>query len=166
MVYFLGGRLTCDAQICQLQQQIGALPSTVDFLLVTMHHPPVADIQTHITVDHNPRANEIALRDVFSEMAPKMHARIAVSAGHIHNYERNVVDDVVYLVSGGGGATPYFVERTKGDLYQSLMFPNYHYVRFTLLADRLHAEMIRVQDPEADEPSFQVKDRFDILVKP
>ena len=149
-----------------IQQQLSALPPTVDFLLVTMHHPPVADIQTHITVDHNPRPNEIVLRDLFSTMAPKMHARIVVSAGHIHNYERKVVDDVVYLVSGGGGATPYYVERTKGDLYQSLMFPNYHYVRFTLLADRLHAEMIRVLDPEADEASFQVKDRFDILVRP
>jgi hypothetical protein len=47
-----------------------------------------------------------------------------------------------------------------------MMFPNYHYVRLTLLKDRLHAEMIRVSDPEADEPSFQVKDKFDILVKP
>ena len=65
-----------------IRQQLGSLPTTVDFLLVTMHHPPVADIQTHITVDHNPRPNEIALRDLFSEMAPKMHARIVVSAGH------------------------------------------------------------------------------------
>ncbi len=149
-----------------IRQQVGALPSTVDFLLITMHHPPVADIQTHIEVDHNPRPNEIALRDLLSEMAPKMHARILVSAGHIHNYERNVVNDVTYLVSGGGGAPPYFVERTKGDLYQSLMFPNYHYVRLTLLPERLHAEMVRVTDPDADEPSWQVKDKFDIPVKP
>jgi calcineurin-like phosphoesterase family protein len=148
-----------------IRQQLGALPSTVDFLLVTMHHPPVADIQTHITVDHNPRANEIAFRDLLSEMAPKMRARIVVSAGHIHNYERNVVDDVVYLVSGGGGAVPYYVERTKDDLYQSILFPNYHYVKLTLLPDRLQAEMIRVADPEAEEPVFQVKDKFDILVK-
>jgi hypothetical protein len=131
-----------------------------------MHHPPVADIQTHIEVDHNPRPNEIAFRDLLSEMAPKMHARILVSAGHIHNYERNVVNDVVYLVSGGGGAPPYYVERTKDDLYQSLMFPNYHYMRLTLLPDRLHAEMVRVTDPDADEPSFHVKDKFDIPVKP
>jgi hypothetical protein len=148
-----------------IRQQLGALPSSVDFLLITMHHPPVADIQTHITVDHNPRPNEIAFRDLLSEMAPKMHARILVSAGHIHNYERNVVNDVTYLVSGGGGAPPYFVERTKDDLYQSLMFPNYHYMRLTLLPDRLHAEMVRVTDPDADEPSWQVKDKFDILVK-
>jgi hypothetical protein len=57
------------------------------------------------------------------------------------------------------------VERAKDDLYQSIMFPNYHYVKLTLLPDRLHAEMIRVADPEADEPVFQVKDKFDIFVK-
>jgi len=149
-----------------IRQQLSALPATVDFLLITMHHPPVADIQTHIEVDHNPRPNEIALRDLLSEMAPRMHARIILSAGHIHNYERNIVNDVTYLVSGGGGATPYYVERTKDDQYQSIMFPNYHYVKLTVLPDRLHAEMIRVTDPDAAEPSWQVKDKFDILVKP
>ncbi|HVP00887.1 MAG TPA: metallophosphoesterase [Bryobacteraceae bacterium] len=149
-----------------IRQQLGALPSTVDFLLIAIHHPPVADIQTHIEVDHNPRPNEIALRDLLSEMAPKMHARILVSAGHIHNYERNTVNDVVYLVSGGGGAPPYFVERTKDDQYKSIMFPNYHYVKLTLLADRLHAEMVKLIDPEADQPVWQVKDTFDLLVKP
>ena len=148
-----------------IRQQLSALPASVDFLLITMHHPPVADIQTHITVDHNPRPNEIALRDLLSEMAPKMRARILVSAGHIHNYERNLVNDVTYLVSGGGGATPYFVERTKDDQYQSIMFPNYHYVKLTVLPDRLHAEMVRVTNPDASEPSFQVKDNFDIVVK-
>jgi len=149
-----------------IRKQIDTLPSTVDFLLITIHHPPVADFQTHITVSHNPRPNEIALRDLLSELAPKLHARVMVSAGHIHNYERNIVNDVTYLVSGGGGAPPYFVERTKDDQYQSMMFPHYHYVRLTLLKDRLHAEMVRVTDPEGDEPSFQVKDKFDILVKP
>jgi hypothetical protein len=148
-----------------IRRQLSALPSTVDFLVVTMHHPPVADIQTHIEVDHNPRPNEISFRDLLTEMAPKMHARILVSAGHIHNYERNVVNDVVYLVSGGGGAVPYYVERSKEDLYQSIVFPNYHYVKLTLQRDRLHAEMIRVLDADADEPTFQVKDTFDLAVK-
>ena len=54
---------------------------------------------------------------------------LLVSAGHIHNYERNVVEDVTYLVAGGGGAPPYYVERTPEDLYRSILFPNYHYVK-------------------------------------
>jgi acid phosphatase type 7 len=96
-----------------VSQQLEHLPRSVDYVLISLHHPPVADIQTHLEVDHNPRPNEIALRDLLSSLAPRLHARIIVSAGHIHNYERNQKDDVVYLVSGGGGAKPYFVERTR-----------------------------------------------------
>lgn len=149
-----------------LEDQVDALPASVDFVILTLHHPPVADIQQHIEVDHNPRPNEIALRDYLSKAAAKAHARFLVSAGHIHNYERAEVDGVNYLVSGGGGAPPYFVERTPQDLYQSILFPNYHYVKLTLEKDRLHAEMYRVADPEAKTLAVEVKDRFDLPVKP
>jgi acid phosphatase type 7 len=127
-----------------------------------MHHPPVADVQQHIEVDHNPRTNEIALRDYLSEAAKSTHARIVVSAGHIHNYERHVVDNVVYFVSGGGGAHPYFVERTPDDLYQSSLFPNFHYLKLTFSENAIHGEMYRVIDPEAPQLMLAVKDQFDI----
>jgi hypothetical protein len=149
-----------------IEKQIDGLPASVDFVLVTMHHPPVADIQTHLQVDHNPRPNEIALRDYLSAAARKSHTRFLVSAGHIHNYERNVKDDVVYLVSGGGGAKPYFVERTPADLYKSVLFPNYHYVKLTLEKARLHGAMYRLADPEAEKLSLALKDSFDIEKKP
>lgn len=148
-----------------IDQQIADLPPAVDFLIITLHHPPVADVQQHIEVDHNPRPNEIALKDDLSKIAARTHARILVSAGHIHNYERAVFDDVTYLVSGGGGAPPYFVERTPQDLYQSVLFPNYHYVKLTLQKDRLHAEMYRVIDPEARQLGVEVKDSFDLVAK-
>ena len=149
-----------------IEKQISGLPSSIDFVILTMHHPPVADIQKHIEVDHNPRPNEIALRDFLSKAAATSHARFLVSAGHIHNYERSVVDGVVYLVAGGGGAAPYFVERTPQDLYQSVLFPNFHYVKFTLEKDHLHGAMYRVTDPEAPALTVALKDSFDIAVKP
>ncbi|MGI9074914.1 MAG: metallophosphoesterase family protein [Bryobacteraceae bacterium] len=148
-----------------LKEQLSSLPKAVDFVVFSMHHPPVADIQTHIEVNHNPRPNEIALRDYLSAIAPQLHARFIVSAGHIHNYERQIKDDVVYLVSGGGGAKPYIVERTPEDLYKSILYPNYHYVKFTLDTDRLHAVMVRVSDPEASTPAYAVKDSFDVIMK-
>jgi acid phosphatase type 7 len=148
-----------------LIHQIQDLPRSVDFLVISLHHPPVADIQTHIEVDHNPRPNEIALRDLLAKLAPKSHARFLVSAGHIHNYERHEQDGIVYLVSGGGGARPYIVERTKDDLYQSLLFPNYHYVKFVLGPDRLQATMFRITDPEASSFQLQPKDTFEIVQK-
>ena len=149
-----------------IEKQIDGLPSSIDFVIVTMHHPPVADVQTHIEVDHNPRPNEIALRDYLSQAARTSHASFLVSAGHIHNYERNVVDGVTYLVSGGGGAPPYFVERTPEDLYKSILFPNYHYVKLTLEKDRLHGAMYRVENPEAETLNVELKDSFDLQVKP
>ena len=148
-----------------IEQQIGGLPASIDFVIVTLHHPPVADIQQHIEVDHNPRPNEIALREYLSKAAQTCQASFLVSAGHTHNYERNIVDGVMYLVSGGGGAPPYFVERTPEDLYKSILFPNYHYVKLTVEKDRLHGAMYRVENPEVDNLSVELKETFDVAVK-
>jgi len=149
-----------------IEKQIAGLPATVDFVIVTLHHPPVADFQQHIEVDHNARPNEMALRDLLSKAAQSCHASFLVSAGHIHNYERNVVDGVTYLVSGGGGAPPHFVERAPSDLYKSILFPNYHYVKLTVENDRLHAAMYRVENAEAESLTVELKDSFDIAAKP
>ncbi len=129
-----------------LDGQLKGLGKKVDFVMIGLHHPPVADIQTRIEVDHNPRPNEIALRDYLTATQPGMHAQMLVTAGHIHNYERAVVGGVTYLVSGGGGARPYEVDRTPGDLYQEKDFPNFHYVRFELGRDELKATMFRLAD--------------------
>lgn len=152
-------------QIVWLGAQLKALAPSVDFVMISLHHPPVADIQTRLHVDHNPRPNEIALRDFLSQTAPSLHAAIVVIAGHIHNYERAQVDGVTYLVSGGGGAEPYEVERTKQDLYQDINFPNFHYVRFELEANQLKATMFRLQDPDAKKLVWQEKDHFVIMKK-
>jgi hypothetical protein len=149
-----------------IEKQIDDLPPSIDFVIVTLHHPPVADIQQHIEVDHNPRPNEIALRDYLSKAARGSHASFLVSAGHIHNYERGLVDGVTYLVSGGGGAPPHFVERAPEDLYKSILFPNYHYIKLTVEKDRLHGAMFRVANPEAENLGVELKDSFDVIAKP
>jgi len=146
-----------------LTAQLQELPSSIDFVVISMHHPPVADIQTHIEVDHNPRPNELALQDFLSNLQRSTHARIIVSAGHIHNYERHILNGVVYLVSGGGGARPHFVERTPDDLYRSNLFPNYHYVKLMLERDRLQGKMYRIADPEAPQLMVQEKDSFEVV---
>ena len=148
-----------------LSRQIADLPASVDFVVISLHHPPSADIQTHIEVSHNPRPNEIALRATLSKLAAASHARFIVSAGHIHNYERHEIDHVVYLVSGGGGAKPYVVERTPDDLYQTSLFPNFNYVKFVLKNDRLQGVMYRVIDPAAPVLDVQPKDEFEVRAK-
>ncbi len=153
-----------------LDAQLKDLPKTVEFVLIGLHHPPVADLQTHIEVSHNPRPNEIALRDYLTSIEPGLKVRLLVTAGHIHNYERAEFGGVTYLVSGGGGAHPYQVERTPQDLYQDTDFPNFHYVRVEISSsllgkDELKATMFRLADPAASSPTWQEKDHFVLKAK-
>jgi hypothetical protein len=150
-----------------LESQVAGLAPAVRLVLLVMHHPPVADVQQVKLTDHNPRPNEISLAEYLKSVAPSSKARFVVSAGHIHNYERFSRDGVVYLVSGGGGAAPYQVDRTNLDLYQDAGFPNYHYVRFTLHGGRVAAEMIRLGDYAERLPKqWQTMDRFEISLRP
>jgi hypothetical protein len=148
-----------------LEAELAHLPRRVEFVFFTLHHPPVADIQTRLRVDHNPRPNEIALAEFLKDAARSSAARFVVVAGHIHNYERFLQDDIVYLVSGGGGAVPYEVERTAPDLYKGIDFPNYHYVKFTIAGGRLTGEMYRLDEAEAPSPHFTKKDTFELSVR-
>jgi acid phosphatase type 7 len=148
-----------------LDTQLKGLPKDTKFVFISLHHPPVADFQTKINVSHNPRPNEIALRDYLESVASQLHAKIIVGAGHIHNYERFERGDVTYLVSGGGGASPVRVDRAPEDLYQNNDFPNYHYVKFVLDGDTLHAKMCRLTDVNAASPSWEVRDEFTINAK-
>lgn len=146
-----------------LDNQLNGLPGSVRFVFISIHHPPVADVQTRINVSHNPRPNEIALRDYLENVAPRLSARIIVCAGHIHNYERFSQHGVIYLVSGGGGAKPVPVDRTPDDLYQSQDFPNFHYVKFELDGDTLHGTMVRLDENGGDSHRWQIRDQFTVL---
>ena len=148
-----------------LEHEVATLPESVQFVLVALHHPPVADIQTRLRVDHNPRPNEIALADYLAEAARTSRARFLVASGHIHNYERFLRDDVVYLVSGGGGAVPYEVDRTPTDLYQDSEFPNFHYVKLTVTDGTLKGVMWRLDDPSGTTAGFTAKDTFELQAR-
>ncbi len=151
--------LADSEQSLWLEAEIASLPQGVRFVLITMHHPPVADVQTKLFVDHNPRPNEIALASLL-EAHRKSGVKFVVIAGHIHNYERFERNGVVYLVSGGGGAVPYPVERTPADAYQDSSFPNYHYLKFVLAGASLKATMVRLANPGTS--AWEVKDTFEI----
>ncbi|MCU1343255.1 MAG: putative purple acid phosphatase precursor, partial [Candidatus Acidoferrum typicum] len=144
-----------------LEAEIASLPASVKFVLIAMHHPPVADVQTKMFIDHNPRENEIALSNLL-EANRKSSVKFIVIAGHIHNYERFEQRGIIYLVSGGGGAVPYPVDRTPGDAYRDPSFPNYHYLKFVLAGDTLKATMFRLADPNTLE--WEVKDTFEVHV--
>lgn len=102
------------------------------------------------------------MRDYLTSVRPQLHAEILVTAGHIHNYERASVGNMTYLVSGGGGAHPYEVERTSQDIYQDKDFPNFHYLRLDLEKKKMTVTMFRLADPAATKPVWQEKDHFDL----
>jgi hypothetical protein len=149
-----------------LSQQLETLPRSIDFVFIGLHHPPVSDAQGLMNASHNARPNEIAAQELVSKLARRSHARIIVAAGHVHNYERRIQDDVMYLVSGGGGAKPLPVRRTPGDLFTRDEFPNYNYVRFTLDQNKMHGTMFRISDPTGNTPRFTAEDGFEVIAKP
>ena len=151
------------AQRAGLEAELAALPPAVDFVVIFLHHPPVADLQSGPAADHNPRPNERALAAYLKEAAARSRARFVVAGGHIHNYERHLEDGIVYLVSGGGGARPYEVVRGPADLYRGPGFPNFHYLRFTLEGPVLRGEMMRLEDYDGPAPGrWQERDAFEL----
>ncbi|HLY63162.1 MAG TPA: metallophosphoesterase [Terriglobia bacterium] len=149
-------------QILWIKGQLADLPATVRFVFFNLHHPPVVDVQQDGDDSHNGRPNEHALAEFLAHAPEKSRVRFVVTAGHIHNYERFMQDDIVYVVSGGGGAKPRPIMRGPADLYQDTGFPNYHYLRLVLDGDNLTGTMIRVADPDAATPAWQEKDHFEI----
>lgn len=148
-------------QMTWVEDQMKSLPSTVRFLFVNMHRPPVSDYQRFGDPMHNPRGNEIRLGKYLEQVAGEHPAlRIIVIAGHIHNYERFLIDNVTFLVSGGGGAAPRPIHRGPADLYRAKTFPNYNYVKFVVNGDELDASMFRVADPKGSTPKFKIRDQF------
>ena len=149
-------------QIVWIQAQLASLPASVRFVFFNLHHPPVVDVQANGDPSHNGRPNEHALAEFLANAPQKSRTRFIVVAGHIHNYERFYQDGIVYLVSGGGGASPRPIVRGPADLYQDSAFPNYHYIRFVEDGKSLMGTMVRVADPEAAAPQWQEKDHFDV----
>jgi hypothetical protein len=150
-----------------LEQKLAHVDQRVRLILFVMHHPPVVDGLAGPLGDHNVRPNEQALADYLAAFAGRTRARLLVIAGHIHNYERFDQHGIVYLVSGGGGAKPYPVNRTPADLYTNSEFPNYHYLRFELEGGTLSAQMIRLEpDTIGHGDPWRVADRFELTLPP
>ena len=127
-----------------LSEQLKELPKGVRYVFISMHHPPIGD-PVHLNTSHNARPNEQAVAQQLEEVAKRIKAKIVVIAGHIHNYERFQRGGVDYLVSGGGGAKPYQVDRSPMDLYQDTTFPVFHYVKFIRDGHELRATMYRLE---------------------
>jgi acid phosphatase type 7 len=114
----------------------------VEFVVFNLHHPPYTHFNM-MMVGHEARHEEKDLAEYLEAQQKKMKARILVVAGHNHNYERYEHGNVMYVVSGGGGATPYMPHRESGDFYQG-RGPTYHYCLITMEQGKLNFEMYKL----------------------
>jgi hypothetical protein len=146
--------------------QLDHLPKQVEFLFILYHTPWMVDAQSKMFTNL-PSKEALTLRHLLEIHLYKMHAKVMVFNGHIHNYERFERNGVIYVISGGGGAEPYpLVFRGPDDLYRDKGFPVYHYVTLDYRAGKLHAVMWKVKDPDAATLSVEKKDEFTIVAEP
>jgi Icc-related predicted phosphoesterase len=104
-----------------LANQFDHVPADVDFVFVTLHHPPYTSSsdEKKFGGGHSSRSPEQALAKMLEERQARARFRIVVFSGHVHNYERHEHGGVTYFVTGGAGAHAYPIERAPADPFQS-----------------------------------------------
>jgi Icc-related predicted phosphoesterase len=129
-----------------LQYQLAHLATGIDFVFIVLHHPPYTSSSDAKTYGggHSARSPEQQLATYLEEQQKKLHARIVVFAGHVHNYERHQHGGVTYFVIGGGGAHAYPITRAADDPFQSKEV-NYHYLLVEVQPGKLKATMNRLE---------------------
>ena len=147
-----------------INQELDHVPDGVKFIIFSMHHPPYTQSSDHMFGGgHSARESEKPLAELFEARQKQLHPRIIAIAGHVHNYERYEYNGVMYIVSGGGGASPYSVERQPGDFYNQ-PGPTYHYCKITVDHNKLKLEMLKLEMANG-QFVFNVRDSFEITVK-
>ena len=126
-----------------LKASLDGLAPGTEFVAVMLHHPPCTS-----SVDsgsgHTARAREQALARFLEARQKTLPARLVVFGSHVHNYERQEHGGITYLVTGGGGARPYPIERQPGDLFTG-GGTNYHFLAVDLAPGKMTFTMNRVE---------------------
>jgi acid phosphatase type 7 len=145
-----------------IEKTLDSVPQDVDFVLIALHHPPITKSHNQMLGGgHSVRPQEVALGAMIEQHAARMKQKIIVIAGHVHNYERYSRNGVTYIVSGGGGATPYKIARDPGDVLYDEPFPNYHICNITVDGPKLKLEMNKVT-VENGKTEWKKKDSLEV----
>jgi len=155
-----------------LRNMLKGVPDDLEFLFIVLHHPVMSHASTGLGrmrvckgqkttfiaphgVDQNEKNLKLMLEE-FSQSHPL--TRLLVFSGHNHNYERYVEKRITYVVSGGGGATPYLVKRDPGDAYHD-SGPTFHYCKISMDDKGLAFAMFKL-NPE--DGSWKQGDSFQL----
>ncbi len=156
-----------------LRDELEHLPEGTDFLIVVLHRPIISHPSGEALPSlcpgrfkptpegHKVGAAELQLKQTledWSQVQPRV--KILVLSGHNHNYERYVENGITYVVTAGGGATPYGVARDAKDFYRE-KDATYHYCAISLHHQKLTLEMFKL-DLRGKLASWKRKDSFEL----
>jgi predicted phosphodiesterase len=119
---------TGSEQYAWLEQTLAT--NTQPWLFVTFHVPPYSSVQDRLEDDVRQ-----ALTPLFEQYGVDV-----VFNGHKHNYERNEVNGVTYVVTAGGGAPLYAMEEREPT--QAAFVLAHHFVLLEIDGHDLHATVI------------------------
>ncbi len=133
------------SQFDWMKDKLEHLPRPVQYVVFLIHHPPMTKSWDRAPGGgHSTRVSELALGRYLEEQQKKTPAKFVVISGHVHNYERYERGGVTYIVSCGGGATPYEVERGEDDAYKE-RGPTYHYLQIGVSGAQMRIGMRKLQ---------------------
>jgi hypothetical protein len=157
---------TTGAQGQWLAGQLDHLPSDVEFVFFLLHHPPYTHSKEGFLGGggHTARAHEQALAKMLEDRQLKTRPHFIVFSGHVHNYERYEHHGATYIVTGGGGATPYAVSREPSDGYRQ-PGPTYHYCLVRVDGTKLQLDMMKLE-MQNGQPRFARADSIVIISAP
>ncbi|PSH02749.1 MAG: hypothetical protein CXZ00_15810 [Acidobacteria bacterium] len=144
-----------------IRHKLETVPEDVDFVLIIMHHP----VYTRSTKSlfhrgHPALAEHTAFGKELEQLQRELHATIMVISGHVHNYERYIVNGPTYIVSGGGGGTPHSISRRSTDFYQD-PGDTFHFLRLRMGPNcRLQVSMVKLMS--LDNPRWEIRDSFEL----
>jgi hypothetical protein len=147
-----------------LDEGLHNLSKDTRFVFIAIHHPGITQSSEKLPGGgHSTRPQEAKLAELIEAAQARTGLPFFVVAGHVHNYERYQRNGVTYITTGGGGATPYEIERKPNDFYQETG-PTYHYTEWTIGKDTLSFEMNKLT-LEDGKPKWEVKDKFEVKQK-
>jgi Icc-related predicted phosphoesterase len=147
-----------------LADKLDHVPADVDFVFLMFHHPPYTSSSDDKKYGggHSARPHEQALAKILEDRQARARYRIVVFSGHVHNYERHEHGGVTYLVSGGGAAHAYPIERAADDPFQSKEI-NYHYLLVEVDRQQVKITMNRL-DLASGKPVWTQPDSTTIAI--
>jgi predicted MPP superfamily phosphohydrolase len=124
------------------------------FLFINIHQP------LHTKGLHQVREEEKFLAELLENYSNSgLNKPDIVFSGHNHNYERYIINNITYIVTGTSGGEPRkIIERSPEDLYKKIGY-TYNYNRIIVYEDGLDFEMVLLNDSSI---TWKVDDAFSI----